>query len=122
MGCTGGDNMRMNRRAGLLKGEEGGVIVTLSGDLGNNGYVTIDNVQYKSAQTLEISKKAMFSVYAGEGIFVPKYTKIRLNGTTVQEGAGTYALDITALQTVSVDFELLSSGVTYFYEVTISTT
>lgn len=70
-----------------------GLELTISGDFSASyAYVTIAGAQYTSAQTLTLSPGDEVSVYVGS----KAQCEVTLNGTVVQDGAGTYTFAISA--------------------------
>lgn len=70
-----------------------GLELAISGDFSTSyAYVTIAGTQYTSAQTLTLSPGDEVSVYVGN----KTQCKVTLNGTVVQDGAGTYTFGISA--------------------------
>lgn len=82
------------------------VTITGSGNA-NSCYVTINGVKYTSATTLEVDSGTVIGATVGAGYYG---ASVSLNGTTVQNGAGTYNHTVNAPCTINLSYSMYGAS------------
>ena len=90
--------------------------VNITGNLNSRyGYATINGTTITSAGTKTYTSKPTISVYVGTGTIIDQnLCAVKLNGTTVKSGQGSYSLDFGDDNVVNISFTAKSSTGTYY--------
>ena len=96
------------------------IIVTLTGTFHSSmGYVKIDGTTYTSSQVLTINYGTEISVHVNKVSGSSGSSYVKLNGTTVQTGAGTYSfIPTSANVTITMGKSGDSQRPAYYAEIT----
>lgn len=96
------------------------VVITISGELSNYRYATINGTKITTTGTYEYTEMPTISVYLNAvESSGSQYTRVSLNGTVVQKGTGTYTLN-TEDRNITIKFGKnrdVSEDRTYLYAI-----
>ena len=93
--------------------------VTITGTPGGYAYIKIGNTTYNKTQTIEVDTPVEISVYVGQNSTGSGACWIKLNGTTVQNGTGTYKFTLNEGQSATIKFSSYASqGAQFRAEIT----